>query len=101
MPFDLNSLAPRPMSSLPAGMSMGRVKLSDQAAAAETFEPEVPASKTAGRLQVVPGRPDRDFAFLDGVARNGRRSRPRKRVRRTTKKGPRARSGIPEQSVAA
>ena len=50
MPFDLNSLAPRPMSSLPAGMSMGRVKLSDQAAAAETFEPELPASKTAERL---------------------------------------------------
>jgi hypothetical protein len=48
MPFDLNSLAPRPMSSLPAGISMGRVKLSDQAAAAESVEPERPESKTAG-----------------------------------------------------
>jgi hypothetical protein len=48
MPFDLNSLAPRPMSSLPTGISMGRVKLSDQGAAAESVEPELPKSKTAG-----------------------------------------------------
>ena len=102
MPFDLNSLAPRPMSSLPAGISMGRVKLSDQAAAAESFEPELPAKQNGGSAsQVVPGRSDRGFAFLDGVARNGRRSRPCERVRRTTKKGPRARSGIPERSAAA
>jgi HEAT repeat protein len=48
MPFDLNPLAPRPMSALPAGISMGRVKLSDQAAAAESVEPELPENKTAG-----------------------------------------------------
>jgi hypothetical protein len=48
MPFDLNPLAPRPMSALPTGISMGRVKLSDQATAAESLEPELPESKTAG-----------------------------------------------------
>jgi hypothetical protein len=47
-PFDLNPVTPRPMSALPAGISMGRVKLSDQTAADESVEPELPISKVAG-----------------------------------------------------